>query len=88
MPLFLIVSDKNNPVLEKNIKSEFPEDHYIVAGNHWLVAADKTTRELADLFDIRVGGKGPAVVFKITAYSGRHRAGLWEWLALKTESEK
>ncbi len=83
MPVFLIVSDAENPVLEEKIKNSYPKDHFLLSHNHWLVDAEETTEEVADKLGIRGGGAGRAIVFGVGSHSGFHRKSVWEWLKLE-----
>ncbi len=83
MPVFLIVSEEENNPLQRRIVESFPEDHYILSKNQWLVDAEKTTEEVAETLDIWSAGAGAAVVFGVESHSGYHRKSLWEWLKLE-----
>ena len=86
MPLFLVVSEKHSASLEEHIKKTFPEDHYVMGRNHWLIATDKTTSAVAKVLEIHGGGVSGdmnTVVFKISGRSGWHYSNLWEWIELK-----
>ena len=83
MPVFLIVSAQDkNPELETKIKTSFPDDHYVLADNQWLIEAEETTKDLAEKIGIRDGGFGSAVAFRIEGYSGYNATSLWAWLEL------
>ena len=82
MPAFLITSDENNPELEKKITEAYPEDHYVLTGNQWLISAETTTKDLAEKLNIYGGGVGRALVFSVDNYSGYYKKSLWEWLKL------
>ena len=83
MTVFLIVSEEENALLQRRIVESFPEDHFILSKNQWLVDAEKTTKEVADTLGIRSGDAGTAVVFSVENHSGYHTKSLWEWLSLE-----
>ena len=83
MPVFLIVSEAENPVLKEKIKDSYPKDHFVLSHNQWLLDAEETTEEVAEKLGIRQGEAGPAIVFGVESQSGFHRKSVWEWLKLE-----
>ena len=82
MPVFLIVSEKNNPDLQAKIAEAFPDEVFVLSRNHWLVDAKETTSDMKKELDISEGRFGRVAIFKIDSYSGYHKKSLWEWLQL------
>ena len=82
MPVFLIVSEENNPTLDDKVREMFPEKYYVLSGNQWLVDAEETTSDMSKELEISEGNFGRVTVFKIDGYTGYHKKSLWEWLAL------
>ncbi|HQS15055.1 hypothetical protein [Reyranella sp.] len=84
MTIFAILTPAENPQLGSDIARLFPENHFQVAPNQWLVAASGTTaKEVSDKLDITEGGKGKALIISVGNYYGRHSTDLWEWIKAK-----
>ena len=85
MALFVILTDAENSVLQSEIARAYPSDHQHLASNHWLVATDKTARELSTELGITDGKSGSAIVLGLSSYYGRYSNDLWDWIRVKWE---
>ena len=84
MPLFLVMSESRNEDLGGKIRQLYGTDCYAVGDNrHWIVSAQETTKEVADVIGLSGGRMGRGVVFQIGNYYGWHDKALWEWMNLK-----
>jgi hypothetical protein len=88
MTVFLVLSDKPNPALERKIAEIYPQAHYQLGDRQWAIAADKkTSAEVMVELGIKDGALGRAVVFRTAGAAGWFMKSLWEWLAVKEEVE-
>ena len=78
---YVILSDGPNETLGRTVAAKYP-DHFDLSPDQWLVSTDDTTLEISENLGVQGGDRGRAVVFRVDAYNGRHRQGLWEWLQL------
>lgn len=81
---FLICSDVDSVDLQEIIKKKFDDEYYILRdGSQWVVAAEKTTKEVYE--ELEAGeqlGIG-VVVFLVTNHAGWHDTSFWEWVKLE-----
>lgn len=87
MSIFAVLTEANNPKLEAVVKEKFPDDHYMLAPNQWLISAKGTAQKLTeDLLIIdKEKGPGSAIVFNISSYYGMANPAVWEWIKEKWE---
>lgn len=86
MAIFVVLSDNANAELGRKIAEIYPENHYQITTNQWLISADKIVKEVVESLGAP-GAFGRIVVFKVDTYFGYHATSLWEWLTLKTPSK-
>lgn len=86
MAVFLISAEKNNPALDARIKARFPEKHFKLTDNTWMISSELLTRQVSDELAITGGSSGQAGVFRVDNYFGWHRKDLWEWLDRETKA--
>lgn len=88
MSVFVIVAQEQNPELEKAIIAEFPNDHFKLGGNQWLVSATGTAKEVSTKIGISEEGKKlEGIVFTISGYWGRATNDTWEWIVSRWEKK-
>lgn len=81
MRVFVVIASGDAAKVESALQNkQYP--FFSVRADVWLVAAEGTTRELAENIGIRGGETSPGLVCAISGYSGRLRKEAWEWLAL------
>jgi hypothetical protein len=83
MRVFIVVSTRAES--QNDLQAQISNEgfaHYKIRTDTWLVAAEGTTREVAEKIGIRSGATGPGLVCRIESYSGRLPKDAWEWLAL------
>jgi hypothetical protein len=87
MAIFAIIQQPSvNTGLQEIIRKEYHNSIYEIDGGHgWLVAANKTAKELSDSLGITEGTTGSALVFEVASYFGRANPNLWTWLKLNWE---
>ena len=78
---YVILSDGPNEKLGQTVALNY-SDHYDLGPDQWLVSTDDTTLEISEKLGVQSGDHGRAVVFRVDAYNGLHKQGLWEWLQL------
>ncbi len=78
---YVILSDGPNEKLGQIVDAKY-EDHYDLRPDQMIVSTDETTIEISENLGIQEGDHGRAVVFRVNAYNGHHKQGLWEWLEL------
>jgi hypothetical protein len=84
---FVIASlyKENNPVIEARLVELFPEDHYKIRPNLWLVSFKGTARILYDKIipdeESFLATSAGILVFRINSYWGLAQAEMWEWLS-------
>jgi len=83
MAIFLVVSMNDSPNLTTVIAEKYPNDHFVVGKNQWLVSADDITTKVSDNIGISEGKFGNVIVTKMDSYYGWHRKDMWEWVGLK-----
>lgn len=82
--MFAVLGQLDNAeTLGNAIKQKFPEAHYPLANNTWIVIADSTAKGISDQLGITDGSIGAGVVLLFTSYYGRASTQLWEWVASK-----
>ena len=82
MSVFIIVSQTESaPTLQTAIKEKYPNDHYELHSNQWLVSAGETAQEISD----KLGITAATIVFSVSSYWGRSNPNVWEWLKVKWE---
>ena len=87
MAIFAVLADKPSDELGRRIAALYPDDHYVVSANQWLISADTITQTLAENLDVRTGTYGRVLVLGATgSSSGWHAKSAWEWLTQKTKS--
>jgi hypothetical protein len=87
MSVFVVLTQTNNSKLESLIKEKFPNDHYMLSPQQWLISADKTAKILSEelLIPNKENGSGPAIVFATSSYYGMANPAIWDWLKTKLE---
>lgn len=86
MAVFAVLIDKPNAKLGEVISTKYPNDHFKISDNHWIVRADSITKEVAENLDVRTGAFGRVVVLGLTgSRSGFHVKTVWEWLDQKVD---
>ncbi len=86
MSVFVIISQQpSNPGLQAAIKEKYPNDHYELYPNQWLVRGEKTSPEIAEELGITKEIPDTAIVFSVSSYWGRTNPNVWEWLKVKWE---
>ena len=86
MSVFVIISQQSpHPSLQTIIKEKYPNDHYELSLNQWLVSAKTTARGLS--VELGITHKeddktttGAAIVLSVSSYWGRANPNVWEWL--------
>ncbi len=91
MSIFAVLSRTSNPKLENRIVKEFPNDHYKLSTNQWLICSGGTSIDLSQKIGIVESGKtgdtGPALVLSVSGYYGSETPDLWEWVKAKWEQK-
>jgi hypothetical protein len=91
MALFLVVAinDPSGTAIQAALTARFPNEHYEIAPNRWVVSSDSpTAKDLSDTVGITQAGKPAtimAIVVSIRGYYGAAPGDLWEWMAAKVE---
>ncbi len=81
--MFAIFGQIGAEALGRVIAEKFPEAHYPLSNNAWIVIADSTAKGISDQLGITDGSVGTGVVLLFTSYYGRASTQLWEWVAAK-----
>lgn len=88
MSVFVIISPvPSNPRLQAMIKQHYPNNHYELYSNQWLVSGGVTAQELSEKLGIdkTTDESGSAIVFSISSYWGKANPNIWEWLKVHWE---
>ena len=73
-------------VLATNIKTDFPDDHYEVDTDKWLVSATgATAKDIALKLGMERTQKISGLVITVGGYHGYASKDIWEWLKAKGE---
>ncbi len=89
MSVFVVISpEPSNQRLQKQIKALYPNDHYELYSNQWLLNSEnETSREISEKLGINSDNAnentGPAIVFAVSGYWGRTDPTIWEWIKIK-----
>lgn len=88
MTVFAVLPATENRQLEERIKELFPDNHFKLSDNQWLVSAKMTSRELTEKLRITSPDQGipSTAVFSLSGFFGKHSPELWEWLIAKMEN--
>ncbi len=84
MPLFTVIANSDPEAVQKKVEENFDGAYYQFRPDIWIVDANTTSGELADMLGVR---NDPAVssglVVAMSGYSGRAENDLWEWLQVR-----
>ena len=89
MAIFAIIPQPNinNVGLAAAVTAHFTGINFQLDGNAgWLVAANKTAKDICDTLGITDGQNGAALVFEVASYFGRANPNIWSWIKLHWES--
>lgn len=81
MTIYAIVLNEPNEAAWRQVKSEWPDRHYIVTDSLAFVAPEGfiLTEDIAEAIGMDERGGVTGVVIEVTSYSGFNKPGLWEW---------
>lgn len=81
MTIYAIVLNEPNETAWRQVRSEWPDRHYIVTDCLAFIAPEgfTLTEGIAETIGMDEQGGVTGVVIEATAYSGFNRSGLWEW---------
>ena len=83
MPLFAVMGLGDATALGEKVKGMFPNDHYAVAQDKWLLFANgETAASIAEKLGMTQSVSGIVVTFG--GYFGFAPADIWEWITAKT----
>ena len=86
MQVFAIVGMNDPQRVLRKLEEKYPTRHLVVDGGCYLVAASGvTTQELAD--DLLESNQQTVIAIAVNAYWGHHRPNVWEWIAVKGNSD-
>lgn len=85
MTIFVIFRVMNPVNMERVMRAQFPNDHYKISNDQWLVSARGTAKDVSDRLAISDGDTGAAIVFSMANYFGRAPTELWDWIRTKAE---
>jgi hypothetical protein len=86
MAIFVVMGLGEAAGLGKRIKELFPDDHYTIESDKWLVAADRAT---ANSIAIKLGMTeaenvaGLVVTIAGAGYNGLAPGDIWDWIITK-----
>lgn len=83
MSVFTVISTRDNTAsLEEAVTRSFPDDHYMLTDNVWLVSSPRTARQVAETIGATKGGtlSGVVVLQAAPAYYGLANTDVWDWL--------
>jgi hypothetical protein len=84
MQVFAVFHLSNPTVVAEAIRTRFPNDHYALGNNEWLVASNGvTSKEIGDVLGISDGRNGYGIVVAMNSYWGWATNNIWEWVSLK-----
>ena len=81
MTIYAIVLNEPNEAAWRQVKSEWPDRHYIVTDHLAFVASEEVilTEGIAEALGMDDEGNVTGVVIEAASYSGFNKPGLWEW---------
>lgn len=86
MTIYAIFRASKPEAISQALKEKYPDDHYQVRSNEWLVSGTGTAKEISDRLGITGGDSGSAIVFSMGSYYGRSDKDIWDWIATKLEA--
>lgn len=86
MPIFVVIATRDSDAVGEHIGKLSNAHFYEIKKDTWVVSFNGTTRELAEIIQIRQAESTSAgIVFSVDNFSGKHRPELWEWLKLHSD---
>jgi hypothetical protein len=88
MGIFVIFRVQDPIRMRAAILSHFPDDHFDLGGNEWLVSSKETAKSLSDMLGVTKDPSetGSAMVFAMASYFGRAPTDVWDWIKSKAEA--
>jgi hypothetical protein len=86
MTIFSVTALSNEAQIEAAVKRVYPNDHFKLAPNQFLVAARGTSKDVSDALDISTGKTGLGVIATMSGYFGYAPTNIWEWIKVKSEA--
>ena len=94
MPIFVAIpqGDDARRKLPDAVKSAYPNAHYALENNTWLVAGTGTVQDVTAKLKIvekdqrAAGPTGTVVVLEVASYYGRASIELWTWVKSNWEA--
>ena len=89
MTIFVVITPSLNAALAAKIEAVYPNDHFKVAENQFLISDNATAIEvstklgIADPKNLYAPTVGTAVVFATSSYYGRSPSAVWDWIKTK-----
>lgn len=82
----LVTGPDGRPVADE-IRSLYPDRHFRLAEDQWLVSTDGlTAHALSEKLAVAPGGISNVVVFRISSYFGMQSVDVWDWIQTHWES--
>jgi len=88
MAIFAIIAQPstNAASLADAVQTHFGDSNYKVAGGHWLVATNRTAKEVSDALGVSDGAVGAGIVVEVASYFGRANPDIWTWIKAHWEA--
>jgi hypothetical protein len=86
MTIFVIFRVVDPPKMEAAIQRAFPNNHFKLDADEWLVSAIGTAKDVSDQLGVTPrDDTGPAMIFSMANYYGRASTEIWDWIKAKSE---
>jgi hypothetical protein len=88
MAIFVITVTQNPDAAGRAVVEQYGASHLQLSPNTWFVSDSGTTKEVADKIGMTSGTDAAVqgAVLKVSAYSGRATASVWNWLQARGEA--
>ncbi len=87
MSVFVVIAPElaGMKPFEEAIRTNFPNDHFVLGPNAWGVSALGISKDVSDkIVGTNPGRNGPTlVVVSVSGYYGLAQNSVWEWFAAK-----
>lgn len=88
MAVFVIFRVSHGEAVAAALQKSYPDDHYHLGNNEWLVSSTKTAKELSVELGISADPSiSNAIIFKMASYFGRTQPDVWDWIKTKVEAQ-
>lgn len=88
MAVFTVIAQPgaNAGKLPAAIAQVFPNSHYALSNQAWLVAGAGSAQDISNKLGISEGENGNGIVLQISGYFGRSNPNIWAWIKENWES--